>query len=43
MPSDMRRLIETYESTGIVIPLDELPGLKGVRSPPDGPTLLVEE
>ena len=43
VPSDMRRLIETYESTGGVIPLNELPGLKGVRPPSHGPTLPVEE
>ena len=44
VPSDMRRLIETYEGTGVVIPLEELPGLEGVaRAAADGLPLRVEE
>ena len=43
VPADMRRLIDTYESTGVVIPLDELPGLRGLRPPADGPTTLPVE
>ena len=39
VPPDMRRLIETYEATGEVIPLDDLPGLAGVGRAPDGPEL----
>ena len=31
---DMRRLIETYEDTGEVVPLDELPGLAGLGRVP---------
>ena len=31
VPDDMRRLIETYEATGEVIPLSELPELSGLR------------
>ena len=42
VPEDMRRLIETYESTGVVIPLDELPGLDGVARA-DGTVLAVQE
>ena len=42
VPPDMRRLIETYEATGVVIPLEELPGLKGVRPAADGPELALE-
>ena len=42
VPDDMRRLIETFESTGVVIPLDELPGLEGVARAPEGPGLDVE-
>ena len=42
VPDDMRRLIETYESTGEVIPLDELPGLEGVARAPEGPELVEE-
>ena len=30
VPDDMRKLIETYEATGVVIPLDDLPGLAGL-------------
>ena len=30
VPDDLRTLIETYEKTGEVIPLDELPGLAGL-------------
>ena len=30
VPDDMRTLIETYEDTGEVIPLDDLPGLSGL-------------
>ena len=43
VPDDMRRLIETFESTGEVIPLDELPGLKGVARAPEDSDLMVEE
>ena len=43
VPDDLRRLIETYEATGDVIPLDELPGLEGVARAPDGPALRIEE
>ena len=32
VPDDMRRLIETYEDTGEVIPLSELPELGGLKS-----------
>ena len=31
VPDDMRRLIETYETAGEVIPLSELPELAGLR------------
>lgn len=31
VPDDMRRLIETYEATGEVIPLTDLPELSGLR------------
>ena len=30
VPDDLRTLIETYEKTGEVIPLDQLPGLAGL-------------
>ena len=30
VPDDMRALIETFEETGVVIPLDDLPGLEGL-------------
>ena len=30
VPDDMRRLIQTYEETGEVLPLDALPGLAGL-------------
>ena len=43
VPDDLRRLIETYESSGEVIPLDELPGLVGVARAPGGSDLIVEE
>ena len=43
VPDDLRRLIETYESSGEVIPLDELPGLAGVARAPEGSDLTVEE
>ena len=36
VPADMRRLIETYEATGEIIPLADLPGLRGLRPPPPG-------
>ena len=42
VPSEMRRLIETYESTGEVIPLDALPGLEGVARAPDDPDMPVD-
>lgn len=36
VPDDMRTLIETYEKTGRIIPLDELPGLAGLaRAAPE--------
>ena len=43
VPDDLRRLIETYESSGEVIPLDELPGLAGVARAPEGSGIDVEE
>ena len=43
VPEDMRCLIETFESTGEVIPLEELPGLTGVARAPEGVGLVVEE
>ena len=37
VPNDLRTLIETYENTGRVIPLDDLPGLSGLaRAAPGG-------
>ena len=42
VPDDLRRLIETYESTGEVIPLDDLPGLEGVGRAPEGPDMPVD-
>lgn len=42
VPDDMRRLIETYESTGEVISLDKLPGLEGVGRVPAGGDLSIE-
>ena len=32
VPDDMRRLIETYEDSGEIIPLSELPELAGLRA-----------
>ncbi len=32
VPDDVRRLIDTFESTGVVIPLAELPGLAAIGS-----------
>ena len=32
VPDDMRRLVETYEATGVVIPLSELPELGGLKA-----------
>ena len=43
VPDDMRKLIETFESTGKVIPLEDLPGLKGVARAPKAPELPIEE
>ncbi len=42
VPDDMRLLIETFESTGVVIPLDELPGLAGVARAAEGAGMDVE-
>ena len=40
---DMRRLIETYEATGEVVPLDELPGLAGLGRVPSPGFLPTQE
>ncbi|MCE2459058.1 MAG: acyl-CoA thioesterase [Dehalococcoidia bacterium] len=42
VPDDLRRLIETYEATGEIIPLDDLPGLRGVARSPEGPDMPVD-
>ena len=36
VPDDMRTLIETYEKTGEVVPLDDLPGLAGLARAASG-------